>query len=1196
MSSKYLLFLPVVSCLFTGAAPARAATILVDNFSSSSLNSPTPAAPTSSSAAYHLFSSKPWTPAPSIGPNNLIFGIAATGGGHIEAHALISATPIALTNVGDHLELTVTFINSSGLFVTNGHVGFGLYNSGGVAPLAGGMNGNAVSGTAGITGGAQGWQGYVAQIAYSNGTHRLATRPAQAITTGNNQDLVTDGSSSQSYVGDVQLAGTASTFIQPAGTFFTQTLRYTLTAASTLQIESKLYSGANTNGPLLLSQSASASGANFLTDSFDALAIGWRIAANGYASVINIQAITVTTSVSSGNPAPVVAGLYFQAQPTDTAAGNNISPSVSVVATNAAGQSVTNAAIALSLVSGSGPFNGTLNRVTDASGIATFNDLNFTTTGAKELRATSGSITADSASFTITPALAAALVFTTQPSDSLVSNTITPPVAVQLRDAYGNNVASNAMISLTLSSGTGTLSGNASLPTDTTGKATFTNLSLTVAGAKQLTAAMTGLSSVASDSFTIANPSIPAFPGAEGAGAGASGGRGGDVYYVTTLANTGAGSLRNGISGAPAGGRTILFKVSGNIELASTLTINKPNITVAGQSAPGDGICLQNYSFNIAANNVILRHVRTRLGTNALQEADAMWINSGTNIVVDHVSASWSVDETLSTSRAVANLTVQNCIISESLKKSIHTKGEHGYGGLISAEADATFTYHHNLYAHHSSRNPRVGSDSQAGTLRLDFRNNVVYNWGFYAGYSGDATENVEMNYVGNYFVAGPITTQTKAFVGGATTTVIYQSGNYIDNDKDLLFDGSNTGWSMFGGTMTQLAAPLDVPAMPTEAAPIALQRVLAQSGAMPWRRDAIDQRIAASVRNHNGTTIDFVAGNPFAGDYITNNISGTNFIGVNPWPALASTTAPTDTDNDGMPDYWELAQGLNPNLATDRNITNTLTGYTKLEDYLNWLADAHELCARNGFVDVNLRTATGGATNLTYSVANGLNGTVSLLGDGYTARFTAAANTNGIANFTFTTTGDGTAFGPLTYGILITATNAPASNTPPQLAAITNRTVIAGTTVNFTSTATDTDTPAQTITFALQNGPTNATLGSSNGTFNWRPTIAQSNTTNLMSIVATDNGSPSMSATQSFTITVLRPAQPNLQSVSLTGSTMQFQVTGDIGPDYAVEASTNLVNWTQLLSTNSPALPWLWADPQATTLPARFYRIKLGP
>lgn len=1179
--------LVVASLAFAGVA--LAGPVLTDDFSASTLNSATPAAPTATATAYHLYSSKNWSPTPTIAASDLKFGIAATTSGHIEAQALFTATPITLTTVGDHLELTITFTNTTGLLTQAGHIGFGLYNSGGAAPLAGGMNGNAVSGTVGIIGGAQGWQGYVARIASAGGTHRIATRPAQTITTGNNQDLLTEGSGSQSYSGAVNLASTASTFTQTVASQLTENFRITLTAANTFQIESKLYVGADTNGTLLLSQTATANGANFLTSSFDALAIGWRDTGNSAATRIDINSITVSTSVSTdtGNP---VAGIYFQQQPANAVAGANLSPSVTVIATNSTGSPVTNTSITLSLLSGTAPLNGMLSQLTDASGFATFNNLSLTTVGTKQLRASSGSFTADSATFTITNAPASVLVFTTPPTDAGISNLIAPPVVVQLRDAYGNNVASNATISLTLSSGTGTLSGTTSHATDATGKSTFTNLSINLAGVKQLTAAKSGLPSVASSLFNITN-FLGAFPGAFGAGANASGGRGGDVYYVTTLADSGAGSLRTGISGAPAGGRTILFKVSGNIALNSTLTVNRPNITVAGQTAPGDGICIQDQSFNIAANNVIVRHLRTRLGTNDLAEADGMWINGGTNIIVDHVSASWSVDETLSTSRAVANLTVQNCFITESLKNSIHVKGEHGYGGIISAETDVTFTYHHNLYAHNSSRNPRVGSDSQAGTLRLDFRNNVVYDWGFYAGYSGDTNENVDINYVNNYFVAGPITTQTKAFVGGATTTRIYQSGNFIDNDKDLLFDGANTGWSMFGGTFTQLASPLDVPAMPTDSAPVALQRVMAQAGAMPWRRDAIDQRIVASVRNHTGTTIDFINPTTFPDDYITNNGS----IGVNPWPTLTSETAPTDTDNDGMPNYWELAVGLNPNNAADRNNTD-VSGYTELEIYLNWLADAHALCDRNGIVDVNLRTATGGATNLTYSVANGANGTVSLLGDGYTARFIGTGNTNGIANFTFTATGNSTAFGPISYGVLITTTNAPVSNTPPTLSAITNRIVIAGTAINFTNAASDSDVPTQPLTFSLQSGPNGSSVNSSNGIFVWRPAITQSPTTNLMSVIVTDSGTPNLTATQNFTITVLRPAQPNLQSISLVGSAFQLQVTGDAGPDYTIQASTNLVNWSSLFTTNSPALPFNWSDPATASFDQRYFRVLLGP
>ena len=314
---------------------AVAGTILADNFSTSTLNSSTPAAPTSSSTAYHLFSSKTWSPAPSIAANDLKFGIDPTTSGHIEAQALFSATPIALTNIGDWIELTVTFLNTSGLFAQAGQVGFGLYNSGGIPPIAGGMNGNAVVGTTGVTGGAQGWQGYVARLAYSGGTHRIATRPAQTSTTGNNQDLITEGSGSQSYTGAVNLASSTSTLTQTAGSQLTETLRYTLTAPGTLQIESRLYLGADTNGTLLVSQSASASGANFLTNSFDALCVGWRDTGNSAATRIDIQSITVATSLPIGGPSDTVAGLYFQQQPTDGNVGVALSPAVTVVATNA---------------------------------------------------------------------------------------------------------------------------------------------------------------------------------------------------------------------------------------------------------------------------------------------------------------------------------------------------------------------------------------------------------------------------------------------------------------------------------------------------------------------------------------------------------------------------------------------------------------------------------------------------------------------------------------------------------------------------------------------------------------------------------------------------------------------------------------------------------------------------------------------
>jgi pectin methylesterase-like acyl-CoA thioesterase len=381
---------------------AAAGTILADNFSTSTLNSPAPAAPTSSSTAYHLFSSKSWNPAPGITTDDLKFGIAATQSGHIEVQAVFSATPLALTNTGDWLELTVTFLNTSGLFAQTNQVGFGLYNSGGIRPIAGGMNGTAVVGTTGVTGGAQGWQGYVARLAYNGGTHRIATRPAQTSTTANNQDLITEGSGSQSYTGAVNLASSSSTFTQTAGSQLTETLRYTLTAPGTLQIESRLYLGADTDGTLLVSQSASASGANFLTNGFDALCVGWRDTGSSAATRIDIQSITVATSLPIGGPSDTVAGLYFQQQPLDATVGVALCPAVTVVATNASGGPVTNAPVTVSLAAGTGSLNGTLSQVTGDSGLATFANLSLSAAGTKQLQAASGTNTILSATFTIT--------------------------------------------------------------------------------------------------------------------------------------------------------------------------------------------------------------------------------------------------------------------------------------------------------------------------------------------------------------------------------------------------------------------------------------------------------------------------------------------------------------------------------------------------------------------------------------------------------------------------------------------------------------------------------------------------------------------------------------------------------------------------------------------------------------------------
>ncbi|MGC4072788.1 MAG: pectinesterase family protein [Nibricoccus sp.] len=275
-------------------------TVFNDTFSgASTLNATSATAPTATSADYQLISSKTWSPTPSIAAGHLQFGIAATTAGTTEVQARFTNSAITLANAGEYIELTTTFTNTSGLVTQAGQVGFGLYNSGSVSPIAGGMNGNAVNTTLSITGGAQNWLGYVNRIAFTGGNNRLATRPAQTATTGNNQDLVTEGSGSQSYANPVTLNTATSALTLSAGNQYTQTLRITLTAASTLKIDSALYSGADTTTAALYTQTVSSvTSANFLTATFDALAVGWRMTANTSASAIDIQSIKVVTTAA----------------------------------------------------------------------------------------------------------------------------------------------------------------------------------------------------------------------------------------------------------------------------------------------------------------------------------------------------------------------------------------------------------------------------------------------------------------------------------------------------------------------------------------------------------------------------------------------------------------------------------------------------------------------------------------------------------------------------------------------------------------------------------------------------------------------------------------------------------------------------------------------------------------------------------
>lgn len=411
--------------------------------------------------------------------------------------------------------------------------------------------------------------------------------------------------------------------------------------------------------------------------------------------------------------------------------------------------------------------------------------------------------------------------------------------------------------------------------------------------------------------------SIPAFPGAEGFGATTQGGRGGKVMFVTNLedyANGEApipGSLRASVEAE--GPRTIIFRVSGYIELKRTLDIRTPFLTIAGQTAPGDGISIKNYGIDVAASEVILRYLRVRPGDVTGEEIDAINVRSS-NVIVDHCSASWATDETVSVIGEATNVTVQWCIIAESLNESVHSKGEHGYGSLISTAGDVSI--HHTIYALHKSRSPRPRH-----TL-LDFRNNVIYGWGDRAGYNED--DLTRINYVGNYLLPlGFSRNGGTAFRVGGIDVRLYVEGNVLQaTDGTIRVD-----WELINppeGIADTAAArvlgrsqPFAVPAVTTQEAEHAFESVLEKAGAVRPRRDAVDRRLIGMMRLGTGAIIDS-----------QEEVGG--------WLALGGGAAPPDDDRDGMDDGWEDQFGLDRNDGSDHAGDMDGDGYTNLEEYLN--------------------------------------------------------------------------------------------------------------------------------------------------------------------------------------------------------------------------------------------------------------------
>ena len=438
---------------------------------------------------------------------------------------------------------------------------------------------------------------------------------------------------------------------------------------------------------------------------------------------------------------------------------------------------------------------------------------------------------------------------------------------------------------------------------------------------------------------SVAHGQLPAFPGAEGFGSTAVAGRGADaeVFHVTSLADTNTGTynaagfkggtLRYALQHASAKPRTVVFDVGGTIKLTSNLDVkNLSGIRVAGQTAPGQGITLTGWTLQVTSSssrttsNVVVQHVRSRKG-NLTSAEDAMGVLGGGNthtVVLDHVSASWSEDEALSLTNNSTNVTVQHSFINEGLNGT-----GHGYASLIRPRVNASYSYHHNLVAHHKSRMPRPGS-YDGMTTNLDFRNNVLYNWLDGPGYSEDHDpgEFVNMNYVGNYGIAGPSTPLNRTnrlFDGGGLNTKIYRDGNLLDADQDTLRNGAPANGAAFVGTYTAQASPFPFAPVTTQSAEDAYELVLLRGGAMPWARDPTDARIVNEVRTQTGA--------------IQNVQPASEWSAIDAAPAY-TRPADWDADFDGMPGWWELGRGSNP-AAADQNVI-TAGGYSRLENYVN--------------------------------------------------------------------------------------------------------------------------------------------------------------------------------------------------------------------------------------------------------------------
>lgn len=496
-------------------------------------------------------------------------------------------------------------------------------------------------------------------------------------------------------------------------------------------------------------------------------------------------------------------------------------------------------------------------------------------------------------------------------------------------------------------------------------------------------------------------PAQLAFPEAEGYGRFARGGRGGKIVAVTNLNDSGPGSFREAVTN-DIGPRTIIFNTSGIIQLQSRLVLSQPYVTVAGQTAPGKGICIRSAPFGVTGNDAVVQNLRVRLG--AGPTFDGMGLTGADNSIIDHCSISWTIDESFS-SRSGKNITLQKTLISEALNAANHqnypTGTEHGYAATIGGDIGS---FHHNLLAHCYGRNWSLGGGldgSGAYTGRMDITNNVVYNWGSRTTDGGTK----EVNFVNNYYKPGA---GSKIFVAfnqqnegvGTGMQQCYFNGNVMPG----YFDESNqtAGRKASGNTVTYenfVNTPFFPSYVTTQSAKNAYKIVLSDVGCTQPEFDEHDQRIITETLNGTYSAVGSVTGKPGFPD------NEADVGGFEIYP-IVNRDANWDTDQDGLPNWWETIIGTNANSAigdfSDANADNDLDGYTNLDKYLQWMSLPHYESPEGTKIDINIQKLSRGFTSgVSYAISNVVNGNAVLNTD--TVAFSPAAN--GLCSFEFTVT-----------------------------------------------------------------------------------------------------------------------------------------------------------------------------------------------